>query len=84
VLIIMPIISLRSWLLASVFSIMMLGAQTPAGVVSAGYKIPTPITVSPGQVITVFIHGIGAGLTQPVRAQSNPLPKSLAGITVTF
>jgi uncharacterized protein (TIGR03437 family) len=40
--------------------------------------------VAPGQVVTLFVQGIGASLTQPVRAPSGPLPTTLAGISVTL
>jgi hypothetical protein len=58
-------------------------AQTNT-VVGAGYSAPAPLTVAPGQVVTLFVHGIGASLTQPVRAPSGPLPTTLAGISVTL
>jgi uncharacterized protein (TIGR03437 family) len=53
-------------------------------VVGAGYSAPVPLTVAPGQVFTLFVQGIGASLTQPVRAPSGPLPTTLAGISVTL
>lgn len=59
-------------------------ADTSPAVVGAGYTLPTPISVAPGQVITFFLHGIGAGLTKPVMASSLPLPTSLGGISATF
>src|SRR5258708_4327401 len=58
-------------------------SQTIA-VVGGGYRSPTPISVAPGQVITVFVEGVGATLSQPVRAQGSPLPKNLAGISATL
>lgn len=57
------------------------GANT---IVSAGYLFPGPISVAPGQVITIFASGVGAGLTQPVVAGAGRLPTSLAGISVTL
>jgi uncharacterized protein (TIGR03437 family) len=54
-----------------------------ATVVSAGYSTPTSITVAPGQITTFFVSGIGASLTGPVRANTVPLPTSLAGISAT-
>jgi uncharacterized protein (TIGR03437 family) len=53
-------------------------------VVGAGYSAPVPLIVAPGQVVTLFVQGIGASLTQPVRAPSGPLPATLAGISVTL
>ena len=55
-----------------------------ASVVGGGYEAPTPIKVSPGQIITFFVHGIAMQLTDPVAANSTPLPTSLAGISATF
>ena len=75
---------LCSLLFASVFSTALFSGETPSTVVAAGYRMPTPVTVAPGQVITFFVHGICAGLMEPIRAQTNPLPTSLAGITVTL
>lgn len=62
----------------------LLNAEASASVVSAGYRIPTPVTVAPGQVITFFVQGIGRGITQLIRAQGNPIPTSLGGISATF
>src|SRR5690349_10062944 len=59
-------------------------ADTSAAVVGAGYTLPTPINVASGQVVTFFVHGIGAGLTKPVMAGLLPLPTALAGISATF
>ena len=58
-------------------------AQTNT-VVGAGYSALVPLTVAPGQLVTLFVEGIGASLTQPVRAPSVPLPTVLAGISVTL
>ncbi len=56
-------------------------AAAASTVVTAGYKVPTPVTVAPGQIITFFVHGIAANLNAPVRAEGTPLPMQLAGIT---
>src|SRR6266852_2005232 len=53
-------------------------------VVGAGYAFPGPLTVSPGQVITIFVSGVGSKLTQRVTASTTPLPRTLAGISVSF
>jgi uncharacterized protein (TIGR03437 family) len=58
-------------------------AQTNA-IVGAGYYAPVPLTVAPGQLVTLFVDGVGASLTQPVRAPSVPLPAALAGISATL
>ena len=62
------------------------GAQATfkPSVVAAGYITPTPITVAPGQIITFFVHGVGAGVTQAVFASGIPLPASLAGISAVI
>ena len=53
-------------------------------VVGGGYSAPVPLTVAPGQVATLFVQGVGASLTRPVRAPAGPLPTTLAGISVTL
>src|SRR5579863_1087502 len=58
-------------------------AQTNT-VVGAGYSAPVPLTVAPGQVTTLFVQGIGASLTQLMRAPSGALPMMLRGISVTL
>ena len=58
-------------------------AQT-AGVAAAGYQLPTIINVAPGQVLTFYVHGIGANLKSRVAASSLPLPMSLAGISAVL
>jgi uncharacterized protein (TIGR03437 family) len=53
--------------------------------VGGGYTAPVPIAVAPGQVITLFVHGIGSNLSERVSADSvTPLPRSLAGISVSL
>ena len=56
----------------------------PNTIIGAGYLFPPPITVAPGQLITVFAKGVGSTLKQPALAASSNLPTSLAGITVTI
>jgi uncharacterized protein (TIGR03437 family) len=53
-------------------------------VVGAGYSAPAPLTVSPGQVLTIFASGVGTKLTQRVTASTEPLPTTLAGISVSL
>ena len=60
-----------------------LGQSSPV-VTSAGYLLPAPINVAPGQVLTIYVQGIGSALTQRVRASGNTLPTSLGGISVTL
>ena len=65
-----------------ILGIVRLAAQ-PA-VVGAGYSAPYPIKVAPGQLLTLFVSGVGAGLQSRVAATSLPLPDTLAGISVTL
>ena len=53
-------------------------------IVGAGYTYPVPINAAPGQIITLFVAGVGSTLTGPVTAGAGTLPTSLAGISVTF
>src|SRR5258708_16256094 len=61
-----------------------LSAQTiTAGpVVSAGYRIHSPVPVSPGQVITLFLYTATPQLSAPAVASTTPLPSSLAGFSI--
>lgn len=54
-------------------------------IVGAGYSLPAPLNVAPGQLVTLFVQGVGQSLTQPVAAaRDGKLPGSLAGISVTL
>ncbi len=50
----------------------------------AGYTPVAPITAAPGQVLNLFVQGVGNGLTGRVAAPGFPLPLTLAGISVTL
>jgi len=77
--------AVRSILFAAAFAISAPGqSANPNTVVGAGYLVPGPIFLAPGQVITVFAIGVGSTLTQPVFAGTGKLPTSLAGISVTI
>jgi uncharacterized protein (TIGR03437 family) len=52
-------------------------------VTGGGYTDPIPLFVAPGQVLTIFVQGVGASLTGPVVAPPGRLPTTLAGINVT-
>lgn len=52
--------------------------------IGAGYLYPAPITIAPGQVITLFVSGLGSDLTQPVFAGFGSLPTSLGGVGATI
>lgn len=58
--------------------------QVPFSAIPSGYGLPTGMTVAPGQVLRLFVQGVGANLTQPVFATSLPLPTTLAGISIRF
>src|SRR5260370_20797728 len=50
----------------------------------AGYSFPVPLSVAPGQIITLFVESVDTQLTAPVRATGTPLPSSLGGVSVTY
>jgi uncharacterized protein (TIGR03437 family) len=76
---------LRFFLTAAVFAAPALAQNAnPNTVVGAGYLVPGPIFLAPGEVISLFAIGVGSSLTQPVFAGTGKLPTSLAGISVTI
>ena len=54
--------------------------QSGAAVVGSGYSAIAPVSVAPGQVITIFVTGVG-NVTQKTTAGKPPLGNTLAGIT---
>lgn len=50
----------------------------------AGYTPPGTLVVTPGQLLTIYVAGIGTGITQRVDADILPLPTKLAGISVSW
>jgi uncharacterized protein (TIGR03437 family) len=58
-------------------------AQSSAAVVGAGYDAIAPVSVAPGQVITIFVTGVG-NVTQKTTAGKPPLGNTLAGITANL
>jgi hypothetical protein len=52
-------------------------------ITSVGYSSPASVSAAPGQVITLFVDGVGKSLTQPVRSPDGS-SKTLAGISVTL
>src|SRR5579859_2475362 len=58
--------------------------QSGNTVVGTGYSFPVPIPATRGQLLTIYVAGVGAGLTRRIQAESLPLPKSLAGISVNL
>lgn len=73
----------RYFACAFIFCSVLLHAQTGA-IVGSGYAAPAPVSVAPGQIVTLFVDGLGVSLSQPARAASGPLPLTLAGITATL
>lgn len=74
---------MRSFLLAcSAFCVLPILAQPIIG--GAGYSSPSPLAVAPGELITLFVQETNTQLTGPVRATTNPLPPTLAGVSVVF
>jgi uncharacterized protein (TIGR03437 family) len=51
---------------------------------SAGYLTPVPLTVAPGQLVTLFVPGFGNVVNGIVKAPAGPLPTTLAGISAVF
>ncbi|HXA65756.1 MAG TPA: hypothetical protein VNV82_11420 [Bryobacteraceae bacterium] len=75
----------RSILIAAAAALSALGQSSSSSTIAgAGYLFPAPISVAPGQVITIFARGVGGTLKQPVQAGFGSLPTSLAGISVTL
>jgi uncharacterized protein (TIGR03437 family) len=56
-------------------------AQSSA-IVGAGYLPPAPVSAAPGQILTVFVSGLG--ITAPAHAGAGALPISLDGVTATL
>jgi hypothetical protein len=59
-------------------------AQPAAAVAGAGFNAPVPVFIAPGSLITIFVQGIGDGITAPVLASALPLPRKLNGISVSL
>jgi uncharacterized protein (TIGR03437 family) len=50
-------------------------------IMGAGYRNPIPLRLAPGQVVTIFVAGVGH-LDKSLSATGLPLPASLGGISV--
>ncbi len=59
-------------------------SQTQNTVFAAGYVFPVSPYVAGGEIVSLFVQGVGDRLTGPVVATSLPLPTVLAGISVTL
>jgi uncharacterized protein (TIGR03437 family) len=51
---------------------------------NAGYLTPVPLTVAPGQLVTLFVPGFGSVVSGAVKAPAGPLPNTLAGVSAVF
>ena len=61
-----------------------LGVFYAQGIVSgAGYTIPAPVTVAPGQLVTFFVSGLGP-VPQSINATGIPISNTLGGITAVL
>jgi uncharacterized protein (TIGR03437 family) len=58
-------------------------APQPA-IVAANYSATFPLTVAPGQLITLIVDGLSSPLPGPARAPAGSLPNSLGGISAIF
>lgn len=68
-------------LVSALFFPLSLFAQSNA-VVGAGYLPPAPVSAAPGQILTVFVTGLG--ISSPAHAAAGALPTSLVGVTATL
>ena len=68
-------------LFSVLFSSLSLVAQTSA-VVGAGYVPPAPVSVAPGQILTVYAAGLD--VPSAAHAPAGALPTSLGGVTATL
>ena len=67
-------------------SLLLAGAaqsQTPA-IIGGGYRDPSILSVAPGQLLTLFVAGMGKHLSSKPLTAIAPLPLTLGGITVTL
>jgi uncharacterized protein (TIGR03437 family) len=68
------------------FSILLclpIGAQT-ASIVHVGYQASRPVSVAPGQVVHLELHGLRTTFDTTPVAQSIPLPVSFNGLSVSL
>ena len=60
-------------------------AQSGAPVISSsGYSAPVPLTVAPGQLVTLFVPSFGGLVSASMKAPAGPLPNTLAGVSAVF
>jgi uncharacterized protein (TIGR03437 family) len=61
------------------------GGQTGPTLIGSGYNLPTALRLAPGQITTLFVTGLKTVLPSGfVEATTVPLPKTLAGISITL
>jgi uncharacterized protein (TIGR03437 family) len=59
--------------------------QTGPTLIGSGYNLPTTLRLAPGQITTLFVTGLKTVLPPGfVEATTVPLPKTLAGISLTL
>ena len=51
---------------------------------SFGYSAPAPLTVAPGQLVTLFVPSFGGVVSASMKAPPGPLPNTLAGVSAVF
>lgn len=69
----------------SLLAIQGAAAQNDALLAGGGYTEPAPFAVAPGQIVTLFFHGIRpapSGMLRAGQAVSVPLPTTMAGLSV--
>ena len=60
-------------------------AQSSTPVIgSSGYSAPAPLTVAPGQLVTLFVPSFGGVVSASMKAPPGPLPNTLAGVSAVF
>ncbi len=60
-------------------------AQDAPPLIGFGYVLPTPVSVAPGQLMTLVMQGVDTGDTAVTQAPSGEdLPTTLAGVSVNF
>jgi hypothetical protein len=73
-----------SRLIAFAFATCLMGQDAPP-LIGSGYVLPTPISVAPGQLMTLVMQGVDTGNTAVTRAPSGQdLRATLAGVSVNF
>jgi hypothetical protein len=78
---------MRMQVLETVLACFVLASQAfsqNAAITGGGYSSPGTLVVTPGQMLTIFVAGIGKSITERVDAGALPLPTTLAGISVSW